>query len=320
MFLMNVKSQDAEVVKKMNIVIFDGYTINPGDLSWDKLDALCDKLTVFDSTSEDKALSRLTGNEILMTSKCPITRELMENSPQLKYIGCTATGYNNIDVEAAADLGIAVTNIPAYSTDAVAQHTIALMLELSNHVGLHNASVQDGQWSDNKYFCYWKKSVTLLTGKSLGIIGYGAIGKRVAQIARALGMEINIFSQDPAGAMKSDFVSLHCPLTRENRHMVNTEFLVNMKPGAILINTARGGLVDERALADAIKAGFIAGAALDVLEQEPPAKDCPLIGLDNCIITPHIAWSPKEMRQAVIDILAENLESWLTGGMKNRVD
>lgn len=317
---MNVKSQDAEVVKKMNIVIFDGYTINPGDLSWDKLDALCDKLTVFDSTSEDKALSRLTGNEILMTSKCPITRELMENSPQLKYIGCTATGYNNIDVEAAADLGIAVTNIPAYSTDAVAQHTIALMLELSNHVGLHNASVQDGQWSDNEYFCYWKKSVTLLTGKSLGIIGYGAIGKRVAQIARALGMEINIFSQDPAGAMKSDFVSLHCPLTRENRHMVNTEFLVNMKPGAILINTARGGLVDERALADAIKAGFIAGAALDVLEQEPPAKDCPLIGLDNCIITPHIAWSPKEMRQAVIDILAKNLESWLTGGMKNRVD
>lgn len=317
---MNVKSQDAEVVKKMNIVIFDGYTINPGDLSWDKLDALCDKLTVFDSTSEDKALSRLTGNEILMTSKCPITRELMENSPQLKYIGCTATGYNNIDVEAAADLGIAVTNIPAYSTDAVAQHTIALMLELSNHVGLHNLSVQDGQWSDNEYFCYWKKSVTLLTGKSLGIIGYGAIGKRVAQIARALGMEINIFSQDPAGAMKSDFVSLHCPLTRENRHMVNTEFLVNMKPGAILINTARGGLVDERALADAIKAGFIAGAALDVLEQEPPAKDCPLIGLDNCIITPHIAWSPKEMRQAVIDILAENLESWLAGGMKNRVD
>lgn len=317
---MNVKSQDAEVVKKMNIVIFDGYTINPGDLSWDKLDALCDKLTVFDSTSEDKALSRLTGNEILMTSKCPITRELMENSPQLKYIGCTATGYNNIDVEAAADLGIAVTNIPAYSTDAVAQHTIALMLELSNHVGLHNASVQEGQWSDNEYFCYWKKSVTLLTGKSLGIIGYGAIGKRVAQIARTLGMEINIFSQDPAGAMKSDFVSLHCPLTRENRHMVNTEFLVNMKPGAILINTARGGLVDERALADAIKAGFIAGAALDVLEQEPPAKDCPLIGLDNCIITPHIAWSPKEMRQAVIDILAENLESWLTGGMKNRVD
>ncbi len=304
----------------MNIVIFDGYTINPGDLSWDSLDALCDKLTVFDSTSEDKAPSRLTGNEILMTSKCPITRELMENSPQLKYIGCTATGYNNIDVEAAADLGIAVTNIPSYSTDAVAQHTIALMLELSNHVGLHNTSVQEGQWTDNDYFCYWKKPVTLLTGRSLGIIGYGAIGKRVAEIARALGMEINIFSQDPAGAMKSDFVSLHCPLTKENRQMVNTEFLVNMKPGAVLINTARGGLVDERALADAIKAGFIGGAALDVLNEEPPSEDCPLIGLDNCIVTPHIAWSPKEMRQAVINILTENLESWLKGGRKNRVD
>lgn len=304
----------------MNIVIFDGYTINPGDLSWDKLDVLCDKLTVFDSTPEDKALSRLTGNEILMTSKCSITRELMEQSPQLKYIGCTATGYNNIDVEAAADLGIAVTNIPAYSTDTVAQHTIALMLELSNHVGLHNASVQEGQWSENPYFCYWKKPVTLLHGKSLGIIGYGAIGKRVAEIARALGMEIRIFSKDPDSTMKSDFISLHCPLTKENRNMVNAEFLVNMKPGAVLINTARGGLVDERALADAIKAGFIGGAALDVLAEEPPAEDCPLIGLDNCIITPHIAWSPKEMRQAVIDILADNLGSWLAGGRKNRVD
>lgn len=304
----------------MNIVIFDGYTINPGDLSWKKIEALCDRLTVFDKTPEDKALSRLANNEILMTSKCPITRELMENSPNLKYIGCTATGYNNIDVQAAADLGIAVTNIPAYSTDAVAQHTIALMLEISNHAGLHNASVQQGQWFDSKYFCYWNKPVNLLAGKSLGIIGYGAIGKRVAEIAKALGMTINIFSQDPTGAMKSDFVSLHCPLTEENKEMVNTEFLVNMKPGAILINTARGGLVDERALADAIKAGFIGGAALDVLSKEPPDADCPLIGIENCIITPHIAWSPKEMRQAVIDILAENLKNWLSGGMLNRVD
>ena len=304
----------------MNIVIFDGYTINPGDLSWDKLDALCDKLTVFDSTPEDKAHARLTGNEILMTSKCPITRELMENSPQLKYIGCTATGYNNIDVEAAADLGIAVTNIPAYSTDAVAQHTIALMLELANHVALHNASVQKGDWAENPYFCYWKKPVTLLSGKSLGIIGYGAIGKRVAEIARALGMEIRIYSQDPSATMKSDFISLHCPLTKENQKMVNAEFLINMKPGAVLINTARGGLVDERALADALKTGFIGGAALDVLAEEPPSENCPLIGLDNCIITPHIAWSPKEMRQAVIDILADNLQSWLAGGTKNRVD
>lgn len=304
----------------MNIVIFDGYTINPGDLSWDKIQALGDRLTVFDATPPDKALSRLGNSEILMTSKCPITREFMEKAPNLRYIGCTATGYNNIDVAAAADLGIAVTNIPAYSTDAVAQHTISLMLELAGNVGLHNQSVQEGQWFESKYFCYWKKPIILLAGKSLGIIGYGAIGKKVAEIARALGMTINVYSEDPMGAMKSDFVSLHCPLTPENEKMVNTQFLVNMKPGAFLINTARGQLVDERALADALKAGFIKGAALDVLAQEPPSRDCPLIGIENCIITPHMAWSPKEMRQAVIDILADNLRGWLEGKRLNRVD
>jgi len=304
----------------MDIVILDGYTINPGDLSWEKLDRMCDKLTVFDATPMDKALSRLGNAEILMTSKCQITREFMEQCPNLKYIGCTATGYNNIDVQAAADLGIAVTNIPAYSTDAVAQHTIALILELTNNVGLHNQSVLSGQWSESDHFCYWKKPITLLTGKSLGIIGYGAIGRKVAEIAKALGMTVNVFSQDPEAAMKSDIVSLHCPLTKANEKMVNTEFLVNMKPGAILINTARGKLIDERALADAIKHGFIAGAAVDVLADEPASENCPLIGLDNCIITPHIAWAPKEMRQIVIDRLAENLQGWLEGRITNRVD
>ena len=304
----------------MDIVIFDGYTINPGDLSWEKLDNMCDKLTVFDATPMDKALSRIGDSEILMTSKCPITREFMEKCPNLRYIGCTATGYNNIDVRAAADLGIAVTNVPAYSTDAVAQHTIALMLELTNNVGFHNQSVQNGQWAQSDYFCYWEKPIMLLAGKSLGIIGYGAIGKKVAEIARALGMTVNVFSQDPESAMKSDFVSLHCPLTTENEKMVNSEFLVNMKPGAVLINTARGRLVDERALADALKSGFLGGAAVDVLSDEPASENCPLIGLDNCIITPHIAWAPKEMRQLVIDRLAENLQAWLDGRMLNRVD
>ena len=304
----------------MDIVIFDGYTINPGDLSWEKLDNMCDKLTVFDATPMDKALSRIGDSEILMTSKCPITREFMEKCPNIRYIGCTATGYNNIDVRAAADLGIAVTNVPAYSTDAVAQHTIALMLELTNNVGLHNQSVQNGQWAQSDYFCYWEKPIMLLAGKSLGIIGYGAIGKKVAEIARALGMTVNVFSQDPESAMKSDFVSLHCPLTTENEKMVNSEFLVNMKPGAVLINTARGRLVDERALADALKSGFLGGAAVDVLSDEPASENCPLIGLDNCIITPHIAWAPKEMRQLVIDRLAENLQAWLDGRMLNRVD
>ncbi len=304
----------------MNIVILDGYTINPGDLSWDKIEELGDRITVFDATPQDKVLMRAGNCDVLMVSKCLITREIMEKCPNLKYIGVTATGYNNVDVQAAADLGIAVTNVPAYSTNAVAQHTIALMLEIANNVGLHNQSVQHGQWSGSKYFCYWKKPIVLLAGKSLGIIGYGAIGKRVAAIAEALGMTVNIYSKEPEDAMKSDFVSLHCPLTPENEKMVNTQFLVNMKPGAFLINTARGQLVDERALADALKAGFIRGAALDVLAEEPPSADCPLIGLENCIITPHMAWAPKEMRQAVIDILAANLQGWLSGHRCNRVD
>lgn len=304
----------------MDIVIFDGYTINPGDLSWDKIAKLCDNLTVFDSTEMDQALSRIGNSEILMTSKCPITREFMQQCPNLKYIGCTATGYNNIDVEAAADLGIAVTNIPAYSTDAVAQHTIALMMEICNNVGLHNESVHQGEWSNCDYFCYWKKPITLLAGKSLGIIGYGAIGKRVAEIAKALGMTINIYREDPESAMKSDFVTIHYPLTKENAKMINAEFILRMKPGAVLINTARGGLVDEEALANALKSEYLKAAAVDVLETEPPSKDCPLLGLDNCIITPHIAWAPKEMRQAVIDILADNLEAWLHGERLNRVE
>ncbi|MCQ2545058.1 MAG: D-2-hydroxyacid dehydrogenase [Clostridia bacterium] len=304
----------------MEIVVLDGYTINPGDLSWKRLELMADKFTVFDKTPDDRIASRVGLCDILMTSKCAITREIMEQAPNLKYIGSTATGYNNIDVAAAADLGIAVTNIPSYATDAVAQHTIALMLEMTNNVGLHNVSVQAGEWERSNYFCYWKKPVSLLAGKSIGIIGYGEIGSKVAQIAKAFGMTVNIYSQDPEAAMKSDYVSLHCPLTKENEKMVNTSFLVNMKPGAILINTARGGLVDERALADALKSGFIAGAATDVLAKEPPAADCPLIGLDNCIITPHMAWAPKEMREIIIDTLADNLAAWLDNRILNRVD
>ncbi len=304
----------------MEIVLLDGYTINPGDLSWKRLELMSDKFTVFDKTPPERVASRIGLCDVLMTSKCRITREIMASSPNLKYIGLTATGYNNVDVKAAADLGIAVTNVPSYATDAVAQHTMALILEITNNVGLHNSSVQEGEWTNSKYFCYWKKPVTLLAGKSIGIIGYGEIGKRVAELAKAFGMTVNIYSRDPEAAIKSDYVSLHCPLTPENEKMVNTQFLVNMKPGAVLINTARGGLVDERALADALKAGFIAGAATDVLTTEPPEEDCPLIGLDNCILTPHMAWAPKEMRQLVIDTLADNLAAWLDDRIVNRVE
>ena len=304
----------------MEIVLLDGYTINPGDLSWKRLELMSDKFTVFDKTPPERVASRIGLCDVLMTSKCQITREIMANAPNLKYIGLTATGYNNVDVKAAADLGIAVTNVPSYATDAVAQHTMALILEITNNVGLHNRSVQEGEWTSSKYFCYWKKPVTLLAGKSIGIIGYGEIGKKVAELAKAFGMTVNIYSRDPEAAIKSDYVSLHCPLTPENEKMVNTQFLVNMKPGAVLINTARGGLVDERALADALKAGFIAGAATDVLTTEPSEEDCPLIGLDNCILTPHMAWAPKEMRQLVIDTLADNLTAWLDDRIVNRVE
>lgn len=304
----------------MDIVLLDGHTINPGDLSWGPIEDLCDHLVVYEKSPPECIAERIRDYDILMTSKCQITRELLQQARNLKYIGSTATGYNNIDIAAAKDLGIAVTNIPAYSTEAVAQHTIALMLELTNHVGLHSDSAHAGEWSASPYFCYWKRPVQLLAGKSLGIIGYGSIGKRVASIAQTLGMHINIYSRDRDAAIASDVVSLHCPLTTENARMINADFIAQMKPGAFLINTARGGLIDEDALAESLRAGRLGGAALDVLTVEPPAPDNPLLGLENCILTPHIAWTPVEMRQKVIDVLAENLSDWLAGGTKNRVE
>lgn len=303
----------------MDIVVLDGYTINPGDLSWDSLEELGDSLTVYDLTPAEELINRIGKKEVIMTSKCFITCEIIEKCPDLKYIGSMATGYNNIDVKAAAEAGIVVTNVPAYSTDAVAQHTIALLLELANNAGLHNASVQSGDWSRCEHFCYWKKPVTLLAGKSIGIIGYGAIGSKVAEIARALGMTVNIYSRDHEAAVSSDVVSLHCPLTEENAKMIDADFISRMKPGAFLINTARGGLVDEYALAGALRSGRLGGAAVDVISREPASEDCPLLGLSNCIITPHMAWSPEEMRQAVIDTITENLKSWMDGNTINQV-
>ncbi len=303
----------------MKIVILDGYTVNPGDLTWEALENICE-VTVYDSTPADKIVERMGDAEILMTSKNFITREVMEACPDLKYIGSLATGYNNIDIAAAKDLGIAVTNIPAYSTDSVAQHVFALILELCNNVALHNDSVQQGDWTNCKDFCYWVKPVVLLKGKSLGIIGYGQIGRRVAEIAEVFGMKVNVYSRDREAAVKSDFVSLHCPLTAENAKMINAEFIKEMKPGAVLINTARGGLLDEQAVADALKTGQLAAAAVDVASVEPIPGDSPLLGLENCLLTPHIAWSPKEMRQIICDTLATNLQSWLDGGEQNRVD
>jgi len=289
----------------MKAVFLDCIDINRGDLSWGPVEALCDFAHYLTSTAEE-AKARLAGAEAVFVDSFPIDRKVMEQNPQLKYIGIAATGFNHIDLQAASEKGVAVTNIPAYSTDAVAQHAIALLLQLTNHPGTYD----DVETTP----------LTLLNGKSMGIIGYGNIGKRIGEIAKALGMEVIPYSRDPERAVKADVVSLNCPLTEENRGMVNEGFISRMKDGAILINTARGGLVDEDALADALKSGKLAGAGLDVLANEPPDESCPLLGLDHCVITPHIAFTPKKTRAMIIELLAENLKSYQEGGRQNRID
>lgn len=302
----------------MKFTILDAFSINPGDLSWKPLADLCDFLP-YDRTDDEDIPARIAGCDGFFLSKCPITRQVMEGCPTLKFIGVTATGYDNVDIAAARDLGIAVCNVPAYSTEAVAQHAFALILELTNLVGSYNRDIQSGKWYETKDFTFIGEPLTLLTGKSLGIIGYGNIGRRVARIGEAFGMKINIYSRDRKAAMESDFVTLHCPLTPENKGFINAGFIKGMKDGAVLINTARGALVNEADLAAALRSGKLAAAAVDVLACEPPEKPHPLIGLPNCILTPHIAWMPKETRQKVIDICAANLSSWLSGGDLNRL-
>ena len=302
----------------MKIVVLDGFSINPGDLSWAPLEVI-GPFHSFSRTDEDEIIKHIGDSDGFFVSKCSITRSVMEACPNLKFIGVTATGYDNIDTAAAKDLGIAVCHVPAYSTEAVAQHTFALILELTNLVGAYNASVQKGKWYASKDFTFIEEPLTLLAGKTLGVIGYGNIGRRVARIGEALGMEINIYSRDRRAAQQSDFVTLHCPLTAENRGFVNREFISGMRDGAVLINTARGALVDEEDLAEALKSGKLSAAALDVISAEPPQPGHPLIGLPNCILTPHIAWMPKETRQKVIDICAANLDSFLNGGSLNRI-
>ena len=243
----------------------------------------------------------------------------MDACPHLKFIGVLATGYDNIDLTAAKERGIAVCNVAGYAADPVAQHTFALLLELTSHVALHNQAVLDGEWSASADFCVVKKPLMQLAGKSLGIIGYGNIGRKVAAIAEAFGMTVNIYSRDHEAAMKSDIVTLHCPATAENRGFINREFISQMKDGAILINTARGALINEADLAEALASGKIAAAGIDVLDGEPPRPDNPLIGAPNCILTPHIAWASKEARNTICQVSADNLQAWLNGGMQNRI-
>jgi len=305
----------------MKITIVDGYTTNSGDLSWEPISAL-GELTVFDNMAEEDVPKLAYDADVIISCSVPFSRETMAALPNLKLLALFSTGFSHVDVAAAKDLGIAVCNAPEYSTEAVAQHTIALLLELTNQVGLHNQAVQDGYYTDYPHACFILKPMHLLAGKTLGIIGYGNIGRRVGVIAEALGMKVIPYSKDPEGAIAADVVSLHSPLTDKNRLMVNADFIKKMKDGALLLNTARGGLIDEFALAAALKSGKLSGAGLDVLTVEPPHKEDanPLFGIENCFITPHHAWMPSETRALLIQTVADGIESFQKGNTLYRVD
>ena len=311
----------------MKIVVLDGKTLNPGDLSWQAFEKfgtveVYDR-TTFDAGETDLVVQRAKDAEIILTNKTPLTGEMLEQLPRLKYIAVLATGFNVVDIAAAQRLGITVTNIPTYGTDAVSQYAIALLLELCHHIGEHNLSVQNGDWANSADWCYWNYPLTELAGKTIGIIGYGRIGQKTGQIAQALGMEVIAYDIKPHADTiaryvtldtlfhSADVIVLHCLLTEETRKLINTNTIEKMKKNVFLINNSRGELVDQQALADALKNGKIAGAAVDVVEPELIAKDNPLLGLDNCIITPHISWASHESRARLMDIAVENLEKYL---------
>ena len=308
------------------IVVLDGGVENPGDLSWAPLEALGD-MTVYDYTAPEDVIPRMAGAEMVLTNKTVISAQVMKNSPALKYIGVLATGYNVIDVAEAKRRGIVVTNVPAYSTDTVAQFTMALLLEIALRVGHHSRVVHEGKWSACRDFAFWDYPLMELKGKTMGIIGYGSIGRATGKLARAFGMEVLGYSRRggedcvPLEELyaRSDVISLHCPLTAENAGMINAETITKMKDGVILINTARGGLINEADLRQALLSGKIYAAASDVVSSEPISPDNPLLGLDNMIITPHIAWAAIEARQRLMDIAVENVRCYLNGCVQNNV-
>lgn len=302
----------------MKIVNLDAYTIHLNDLDWNELAQLGDLVT-YDRIAPEDVIPAIEDAEAVFTSKVKFTKAVIDAAPKLKFIGVTATGYDNIDLAAAKARGIAVCNVPAYSTESVAQHTFALILELTNHVGRYTALVREHQWENAPDFTFVDRPLLQLSGRSLGIIGYGSIGRRVAQIAEAFGMTVHIYSKEPEAAVQSDILTLHCPATPDNKGFVNKDFISKMKDGAILINTARGALLNEDDVADALKSGKLAAAAVDVVNGEPPRKGHPFIGLENLYITPHIAWSTKEARAVITKTSAANLKSFLTGGNLNRI-
>lgn len=318
----------------MKFVILDSFALNPGDLSWDWL-KLFGECEIYDRTPKDKILERCMGADVVLTNKTPLTRETLTKLDALKYIALLSTGYNVVDCECAKEMGVPVSNIPAYSTNAVAQLTFSLILEITNAVGIHSESVRNGEWSNCPDFCYWKTPLTELCGKTLGIVGFGQIGQAVADIAEAFKMNVIAVSGHEADqshrknfswvdmdtlAKNSDIISFHCPLTEKTTGLVNEGFIAKCKDGAIIINTSRGPVVDDKALADALNSGKLRGAGLDVLTVEPPKKDNPLLSAKNCFITPHIAWAGFETRERLMNILEENVKAYLKGNPQNVVN
>jgi glycerate dehydrogenase len=317
----------------LKIVVLDGHTLNPGDLSWEPLSAL-GELCVFERTAPEQVLERAQDANILLTNKTRLHGDVLSQLHELAYIGVLATGYDVVDIGKAKENNVIVTNIPGYGTASVAQKVFALLLELSNQVGLHNQSVKEGEWSRCSDWCYRKSALVELAGKTMGIVGYGAIGEQAARIAHAFGMKVVAYRRSPVAntpfpdfswvnlselLLASDVVSLHCPLTAETEGLINRSTLAKMKSTAFLINTARGKLIAEQDLADALNDGTIAGAGLDVLSAEPPAANHPLVSAQNCVITPHIAWATKEARERLLQSAVQNIRSYLSGEPTNVV-
>jgi glycerate dehydrogenase len=317
----------------MKIVVLDGYALNPGDLSWDSLKQL-GEVEIYDRTPEELVVERVDEADVVLTNKTRLSRATLAQAPTLKYIGVLATGYNIVDTQSARELGIVVTNIPTYGTASVAQFAIALLLELCHHVGLHAEAVRNGEWSRNPDWSFWKTPLIELSGKTIGIVGFGRIGRQTAAIASAVGMKVVANDAVEAGApdypgfqwmpldrivTEVDVLSLHCPLFPDNKGMINRERLGRMKRSAFLLNTSRGPLVVDQELADALNHGVIAGAALDVLSVEPPIASNPLLSAKNCIVTPHIAWATKEARSRLLDIAVENVRAFVEGRVVNAV-
>ena len=310
----------------MRIVVLDGYTLNPGDLSWDPLKSF-GEVSIYDRTAPAQVRERAAGAEIVLTNKCPLNAPTLAELYALRFVGVLATGFNVVDIASARARGIDVANVPAYSTPSVAQHVFALLLELANGVARHAQSVGSGDWSRCPDFAYWKQPLIELAGLTFGVVGYGRIGRATADLARAFGMRVLVHSRSAADSVsldqlfrESDVISLHCPLTEQTKHLVNAARLASMKPSAILINTSRGPLIDEPALAQALNEGKIAAAALDVLSVEPPAPSNPLLSAKNCLITPHLAWASRAARQRLLTTAIDNVAAFIRGKPVNIVN